>query len=61
MTPQELQSRACALYGERWQTALARRVGVAPRAMRYWTTGERQIPDWLGWAIGILERHPEER
>jgi hypothetical protein len=61
MTPQDLQQRASALYGDDWQSPLARRVCVDARTVRRWKAGEREIPSWLEWAIGILERHENER
>lgn len=61
MTPADLERRARVLYGPEWQTALARRVRVEPRSVRKWKAGDRAIPDWLDWALGMLERHPEER
>jgi len=33
-----------ALYGHRWQTSLARDLGVAPRTIRKWASGEKSIP-----------------
>lgn len=61
MTPPDLEQRASALYGERWQTALARRVRVEPRSVRKWKAGERSIPDWLDAFLDLLERYPKER
>lgn len=61
MTPDELSRRAAALYGPDWQTPLARRLRVGVRSMRHWKAGDREIPDWLEWAIEVLERHESER
>lgn len=61
MSPAELERRATALYGSDWQSPLARRVRVDARTVRRWKAGDREAPDWLEWALGILERHPEER
>jgi hypothetical protein len=61
VTPAELEKRASALYGKNWQSALARRVGVDARTGRRWKAGDREIPAWLVWAIGVLERYEEER
>ena len=61
MTPAALEHRAAALYGPDWQTPLARRVRVDARTVRRWKAGDRAIPDWLEWALVVLERHPEER
>ena len=39
--PPDLISRVGrALYGERWQTPLARELGVADRTVRRWVSGE---------------------
>ena len=34
-----------ALYGERWQTALAQDLGMADRTVRRWVAGESPVPD----------------
>lgn len=34
-----------ALYGERWQSALARDLGVSDRTMRRWAAGTHEPPD----------------
>src|SRR6266851_1902193 len=44
MTPDELVAAGCALYGERWQTSLARDLQVSDRTMRRWLAGEFPIP-----------------
>lgn len=37
-----------ALYGERWQTDLARDLGLSDgRRIRQWLSGERPVPDGL--------------
>jgi hypothetical protein len=61
VTPAELEQRCSALHGKKWQSSLARRVGVDARSVRRWKAGDRDIPAWLEWAIGILERHEDER
>lgn len=33
-----------ALYGERWQSPLARDLGVADRTMRRWVAGDSPVP-----------------
>ena len=37
------------LYGRRWETALARDLGVSNRTVRYWLTGRQEPPQgvWL--------------
>ena len=61
LTPEDLDRRGRAVYGEDWQSALARRLRVDPRTVRRWKAGDRAIPDWLDWAVGILERYKRER
>lgn len=61
MSKEELEQRASALYGADWQSPLARRIRVDARTVRRWKAGDREIPEWLGWAIGVLERHEDER
>lgn len=34
-----------ALFGEQWQSALARELDVAVRSVQRWTAGERDVPD----------------
>jgi hypothetical protein len=59
MTPAELADIGRALYGERWQSALARAIAVSDRTMRYWAAGERPIPE--GVAEDIVERAGRDR
>jgi ribosomal protein S4 len=44
MTPETLRRVGEALYGERWQTALASDLGVADRTMRRWLSGASPVP-----------------
>lgn len=44
MTPNTLEQAGVALYGPRWQTDLARALGVADRTMRRWANGVNPIP-----------------
>lgn len=34
-----------AAFGINWQTDLAKRLGVSARSVRYWVSGERQVPN----------------
>ncbi len=43
-TPTVLAAVGRALYGERWQSALARDLGVADRTVRRWVAGATQVP-----------------
>ena len=45
MTPTELRAAGRLLYGDRWQTPLARALGVNPRTVRGWFSGRRPSPD----------------
>lgn len=36
-----------ALYGQQWQSALARDLGVADRTMRRWAAGAQDVPAGL--------------
>lgn len=47
MTPLELEARATALFGEQWQTAMAKKAGIDARTVRRWKAGDRAIPDWV--------------
>lgn len=47
-----------ALYGARWQTDLARDLGVADRTMRRWASGADDLPS--GVALDLL-RLTQER
>jgi len=44
MTPDDLATAGRALYGDRWQTSLARDLHVSDRTMRRWLAGEFAIP-----------------
>ncbi|NHO42998.1 hypothetical protein GOB83_12560 [Acetobacter fabarum] len=44
MSADKLAKLGRALYGERWQTALATKLGVVDRTMRRWLNGESSIP-----------------
>lgn len=64
MTRDQLETRASALYGERWQSVLASRVRVDARTVRRWKSEKkdsRAIPDWLDAFLELLERYPDER
>lgn len=51
------------LFGERWQTPMAKSLGdargrkIAPATIHQWTTGKRAIPVWVKEALAtIIER-----
>jgi hypothetical protein len=61
ITPSELASRGRALYGQRWQTALAEDLAINDRTMRRWLSGESPIPDNIEDELRqILERRLHE-
>ena len=55
MTPAELKKAGEALYGPRWQTALARALGVNARTVRRWAYGDRRIPELAVRLIATLK------
>lgn len=56
--PQTLAKAGEALYGERWQTDLARDLGLTDaRRVRQWMSGDRPIPAGVWADITRLLRH----
>lgn len=55
MTPDELERRSAALFGQNWQTALARHSGVDARTVRRWKAGDREIPSWVNALLHAWE------
>ena len=55
--PAELDRAGKALYGDRWQSDLARDLGVDSRRVRQWLTGDRRIPVGIWADICGLLRH----
>lgn len=54
----ELSAAGHALYGERWQTDLARDLGLGDaRRIRQWLAGERPIPPGVWGDVAGLLRH----
>ena len=46
--PAELEKCGSLLYGDRWQTEMAKNLGFAnSRIIRYWLTRERHIPVYV--------------
>lgn len=54
MTPAELTAAGYALFGHEWQSPLARALKVNARAVRFWVSGERQIPSGIEAEIATL-------
>lgn len=44
MTREEFCTRAELLFGGGWQSRIAREVGVNPRTVRRWVSGESAVP-----------------
>lgn len=42
--PDALIRAGRAMFGDNWQTPIARELGVSDRSVRYWTKGEHAIP-----------------
>lgn len=45
MTPELLIECGRALYGQQWQSPLARDLGVSDRTIRRWVAGQFPVPD----------------
>jgi hypothetical protein len=54
MTPADLRAAGVTLYGQDWQTALARALYCAPRTVRHWAGGTRAIPGPVRAAVELL-------
>lgn len=55
MTTIDLLTRcAVALYGDRWQSALADALGVGDRRVREWVAGDRRPPQGIWSDIAML-------
>jgi plasmid maintenance system antidote protein VapI len=60
VTPDELAAIGQALYGEQWQTSIARDLGVNARTVRKWLAGDRPITPPTAIAIrSLIDREPE--
>ena len=60
MTPDDLALFGRYLYGERWQTPMADALGIVPRMVRHWMSGERPIPVQRQAEIVRLARETHE-
>lgn len=54
--PPDLASAGQALYGDRWQTDVAKALGVDARRVRQWMTGDRPIPPGIWSDLSDLLR-----
>jgi DNA-binding transcriptional regulator YiaG len=61
LTPDQIEKAGKQLYGEHWQSALARRLRVDARTVRRWIAGDRQILGPAIVAIELLLKYPKER
>lgn len=59
VTPERLREVAEPHFGERWQTPLARVLGVDPRTIRRFASGETPIPSGVEQRIEMLEELSE--
>lgn len=60
MTPDELRHIGRTLYGDRWQTALSRAVGISDRHMRRMVAGTAPIAPGLAREIRSLSEWPRD-
>lgn len=61
MSPDLLRRIGEALYGERWQSALAAELGIADRSLRYWLAGRSPIPPTIKEELrGLLQANHGE-
>ena len=49
-----LKTAGQAAFGTQWQTDLSQSLGVSPRAMRYWVSGEREMPNLNNELVVLL-------
>jgi len=54
MTPSTLAQVGQALYGQQWQSALARDLGVNDRTMRRWASASADVPARIGAELLVL-------
>jgi hypothetical protein len=54
MTPDKLAAAGRALFGERWQTLLARDLRIGDRVLRRWLAGEARIPAGIETEVRAL-------
>jgi len=58
---QGLETVGLALYGHRWQSSLSRDLGVLPRTVRKWASGEKPVPpgQWR-YIAALLEQRSRD-
>ncbi|AVY67147.1 hypothetical protein NZ30_12685 [Xanthomonas translucens pv. undulosa] len=59
--PEQLARAGTLLFGDRWQSDLARALGVDDRRVRQWLSGDRKPPAGV-WAdiAGLLRQRQQE-
>lgn len=61
LTRNQLIQAGQALYGERWQTDLAKALNIDSRRVRQWLSDERPTPIWLtAELIVLLEKNSQQ-
>lgn len=64
MTPAELSAICIARYGEHWQTKLAHSLGINPRTVRRWASGDVSVPPAVAAQLGarpaIAQDYPDD-
>ena len=64
MTLEEFRSVCVVRYGKGWQTKLAHHLGVNPRTVRRWASGEVPVPPAVSAQLGarpaIAQEYPDE-
>jgi hypothetical protein len=61
MGPKELRKSGEALFGQRWQTDLARALDVDSRRIRQWIKGERPLPKTIDQDILALLKQRQQK
>lgn len=55
MTAERLKDRCPLLLGDRWQTKLAKLIGVSDQNVRKWVSGRVDVPDYIDCILNALE------
>ena len=62
MTPNQLAHFGESIYGDGWQSALARDLDIADRTVRRWIAGEFKVPDEIeNWLIQIIDMRIDQQ
>lgn len=61
MNIEQLEQSGQLLYGDQWQSNLARELSIDSRRVRQWVTGDRPISDWVcGEVIQLLKNNQSQ-